>query len=342
MKTKLILCLTLIILCLALILNGGLFDYPSRPIPTIEYAKGFISQPTNEWSGHNFSEIIPPQKASQIILLEERNFQGLFSLKASPDKTRDYYNHFFNHLEHSSRKTQPPYLQSNEEPRAGFAVITSSGNLIHIQVIGDGGLGGGSLAAIISSNGISTRLNVPEFQETSPTNRPVPDTKQLLPSVETDYALDQNAGDWLGRRFKEIIPLNKIKRLAVLEEDMTILDHFVATPELHKKLLQTYHYDQRVGPPPATEAAVNQQEHQIGYGKLFDRFEASSQKAEKISLANNEGTRAKLVLITDAGKVIYLEIVVGIEHHITGVLIHGPGKGVRINLNILPASFDVK
>ena len=82
------------------------------------------------------------------------------------------------------------------------------------------------------------------------------------------------------------------------------------------------------------------------YESLFDRFEASDQKGETSSRTKDETGLAKLILVTDSGEVIYLEIigVLGrIENgsvagnHIAGVLIHGPGKGVRINLNILPA-----
>jgi hypothetical protein len=314
------------ILCLVLVLSGGLLGCSRAPIPPVESAQGSFSGGTvsNQWSGRTFSEILPPQQIKRVLLLDDRFFWNPFLSKpsVSAQETQNYFNQLFNHLEQSGLKTRAPYLADNELTCAQFAIITSSGDVFHIEALSK--LGPGVASLLISGHGIETRIDIKDFQASSVTNLPAIATNQPWLMVETDYLLDQKPGDWAGQRFGQIVPPDKIKRIILLEQFNDIPEYAPAAP---------------------TDDA--RQARQRCYESLFDRFETSNQKAGTNSMTKDECGLAKLVLITDSGEVIYLEIigVLGriengsvVDKHITGVLIHGPGKGVRINLNILPVN----
>ena len=316
-----------ILLCLALVLSGGWLGCSRTPIPPVESAQVSFSGGTisNQWSGRTFSEILPPQQIKRILLLDDRFFRNPFLSKppVSVQETQNYFNQLFNHLEQSGLKTRAPYLADNELTCAQFAIITSSGDVFHIEALSRMGPGGVS-SLLISGHGIETRIDIKDFQASSVTNLPAVATNQPRLTVETDYLLDQKPGDWAGQRFSQIVPSDKIKRIILLEQFDDILEYV-----------------------PAAPAADARQARQRCYDSLFDRFVTSNQKAGTNSMTKDECGFAKLVLITDSGEVIYLEIigVLGriengsvVDKHITGVLIHGPGKGVRINLNILPVN----
>jgi hypothetical protein len=313
-----------LILCLALVLSGTLFDCPSRgqALPLIEDSRGFSSGTSNKWVGHSFREIIPPDDVKNVILFDDRS-QNLLSPKKSPQEIKNYYNRLFDYLEQSDQKAENAFLAGNEGTRAQFAVITSSGNVLRIQALSKMGPGGVS-SVLFSGHGKETRIDIKDFQQSSTTNPPTADATSSLPQVETDYLLEQKPDDWTEKRFEQIVPAGKIKRIILLEE---ITDMFDYIPNMPK--------------------ASTQEEHQNLYGKLFGSFEASAGKAEKLSLANEECPFARLLLFTDSNQIIYLEIIgtLGriennsvVGNHISGVLIHGHGKGVRINLNIAPIS----
>jgi hypothetical protein len=314
-----------LILGLALVLSGAFLGCSRTPIPTVESAQVSFSGGTvsNQWSGRTFSEILPPQQIKRILLLDDRFFRNPFLSKpsASIPETQSYFNQLFNHLERSDQKMGVPCLADNELTCAQFAVITSSGDIFHIEALS--GMGPGGVAGLlISGHGIETRINVKDFRPSPATNQSAVVTNQPRLAVETDYLLDQKPGDWAGQRFGQIVPSDKIKRIILLEQINDIL-HYV----------------------PETPAVDARQARQKCYDSLFDRFETSNQKAGTNSMTKDECGFAKLILVTDSGEVIYLEIigVLGriengavVDKHITGVLLHGPGKGVRINVNILP------
>jgi hypothetical protein len=317
MKSKLL-------LCLALVLSGGLFGCAQPLIPPVETAQDTFSESVpNAWAGRTFSEILPPQEVKHILLLDDAIFRNPFLIKPSAQEIQNYYSQLFNHLECSGQKTSAPYLADNEMTRAEFAVITSSGEIFRVQALSKMGPGGVS-SVLISGHGIEARIDIKDFQQSYVTNQPAFATNQPQLTVETDYLLNQKAGNWDGQRFKQIIPQHKIKRIILLKQAEDLLDYVAMTP-----------------------AVDRQQERQMCYESLFDRFEASSQKGEMVSMNKDEWGLAELILITDSGEAIYLEIV-GVSgriengsvvgNHIAGILIHGPGKGVRINLNILPVS----
>ena len=307
------------ILGLSLILSGGWIGCAGTPIPPIETAQDTFSERIpNEWAGRTFSEILPPQGIKHILLLDDAAFRNPFFLpKPSAQETQDYYIQLFEHLERSGEKTSAPGLADNEMTRAQFAVITKSGDVLRVQALSKGGPEAVS-SVLISGHGIEARINIEDFQRSSATNQPVVAAKQPQLNVETDYLLDQKPGDWAGVRFGQIIQPGKIKRVILFQQAADILNY------------------------------VNgQQERQKCYESLFNRFEASNQKGETISVTKDETRLAEFILITDSGEVIHLEIVGTLPrmengslvgNHIAGVVIHGPGKGVRINLNILPAT----
>lgn len=312
--------------CLALVLSGGLICCARTPIPPVESTQDSISGGTvsNQWSGRTFSEILPPQQIKRILLLDDRFFLNPFLSKPSVtvQETQKYYNQLFDHLERSDQKTHAPYLAAYEMTCAQIAVVIRSGDIFHIEALSGMGPGGVS-SLLISGRGIETRIDIKDFRPSPATNQPAVATNQPQLTVETDYLLDQMPGDWAGQRFGQIISPKKIKRFIVLQQFDDILAYV-----------------------PAAPAADARQSRQMCYESLFGRFEASDQKGETSSRTKDETGLAKLILVTDSGEVIYLEIigVLGrIENgsvagnHIAGVLIHGPGKGVRINLNILPA-----
>ena len=340
------------IFCLTLVWSGGLLagcaneptanPSPSKTtgqrqvFPPIEDVRTFFSSGSNEWYGHSFREIISPPQVKGIILLEDKDLQNPYLPKSSPQQIQDNYNTLFDHLELSDQKAVDPFVAAFEGDSPQFAILTTSGDVIYLEACGGTGM-------LIFGHGIiGTRINITGFGRPSGAAKPPLNTTHSLPSVEVNYVLDQKPDHWAGRRFGQIIQPNKIKRIALLWEDMTMFGHFVETPEVHNRLLRLYGYDTANRPPPSVAAEVEKQEHQIGYGKLLDRFETSDQKGEMIHLAENEAVLAKLIFLTDSGRVIYMEIVGVIDDHITGVLIHGPGEGVRINLTVLPPASDAK
>ena len=181
---------------------------------------------------------------------------------------------------------------------------------------------------LVSGHGIEARIDIKDFRPSLATNQPAVAAKQPQLAVETNYLLDQKPGDWTGLRFEQIISAGKIKRIILLEQIADILDY-----------------------GPTAPMVDSQRGRQMCYESLFDRFETSNQKAGTNSMSKDECGFAKLILITDSGEVIYLEIigVLGriengsvVGRYIAGVLIHGPGKGVRINLNNLPATSAIQ
>lgn len=314
-----------LLLCLALVSSGGVIAGADTLLPPVETARDTFSEPVpNEWAGHTFSEILPPQGIKLILLLDEVDFRNPFFLsKLSARETQNYYNQLFDHLERSGEKTSAPYLADNEMTRAQFAVIPKSGDVLRVQALSK--LGSEDVSSVlVSGHGIEARIDIKEFRPSLATNQPPVAAKQPQLAVETNYLLDQKLGNWAGRRFGQIIPPGKIKRIILFEQAANILDYV-----------------------PATLMADAQREQQMCYESLFDHFETSHQKAGTNSITKGECGLAKLILITDSGEVSYLEIVGflgSIENgsvvgdHISGVLIHGPGQGVRIDLNILPAT----
>ena len=314
-----------IILCLVLVLSGGLAAFARTPIPPVETIVNSVSGSTisNQWSGRTFSEILPPGQIKTILLLDDSVFQNLYLPKPTAQETQSYYNQLFNHLECSTRKTGVPYLADNEMTRAQFAVINRSGDIFRIQALSKMGPGAVS-SLLISGHGLETRMDITDFQPSPVTNPPAVAAQPALPAVETDYLFDQTPGDWAGRRFAQILPPKKIKRIILLDEFTDLLDYV-----------------------PPTPAVVAQQQRQMCYESLFNHFEASRQTARTNSMSKDEVGLAKLILITDSGQVVYLEII-GVSgriengkivgNHIAGVLLHGPSQGVRIDLNIPPAT----
>jgi hypothetical protein len=312
------------ILCLALVLSGGLFGCARTPIPPVETAQdSSVESVPKERAGRTFSEIIPPQEVKHILLLDDAVFRNPFLPKPSIQEIQNYYNQLFNYLERSGQITGAPYLADNEMTGAQFAVITSSGDILRVQALSKMGPGGIS-SVLIPGHGIEARIDIKDFQKSSVTNQPAVAVKQPQLTVETDYLLNQNLGDWAGQRFGQIIPSDKIKRIILLEEVSDVFDYIPNVPKVS-----------------------TQEEHQNLYGKLFGLFEASTGNAEKLSMTRGESPFARLLLFTDSNQIIYLEIIGNsgriengsvVGNHIAGVLIHGPGKSVRINLNIAPVS----
>jgi hypothetical protein len=317
-----------LLLGLALVLSGGLIGSAGTPIPPIETAQDTFSEPVpNEWAGRTFSEILPPQQIKRILPLDDADFRNPFFLsKPSAQETQNYYNQLFEHLECSGEKTSAPYLAGNEMTRAQFAVITSSGDVLRVQALSK--MVEDVSSVLISGHGIEARIDIKDFRPSLSTSRPAVAAKQTLPEVETHYLLDQKPGDWAGLRFGQIISPGKIKRIILLEQIANILDY-----------------------GPTAPLVDSQRGRQMCYESLFDRFETSNQKAGTNSMSKDECGFAKLILITDSGEVIYLEIVGALGRiengsvvgsHIAGVLIHGSGKGVRIDLDILPATSAIQ
>jgi hypothetical protein len=332
MKTK-------ILLCLALVLSGVIGGCAMRQnFPPIEAAESHFPSGSpsgsNEWYGHTFRQLIPPLEAKQILLLDDNPRHDPSLPRPSSQEIQDYYNALLNHLELSNQKAGRTGVSDIEGVSAEIAVVTTAGNIIRLQAIGFGRLG--SISSVsVSGPGMATGMNVAGFPPASRAANAELIAAGGLPSVKTDYVLDQNPGNWAGRRFAQIIQPGKIKRIILLDEDMIIFGRFVETPKLHRQLLGHYYYDRPFAPPPAILAAIEQEEHQLGYGKLLERFEACDEKAEMIHSAGNEHPLAKLIFMTDSGKVMYLEFL-GDGDRITGVIIHGPRQGVRISLSVFP------
>jgi len=158
-----------LLLCLAVVLSGGLFGCARPPIPPVETAQDNFSESVpNEWAGRIFSEIVPPQEVKHILLLDDALFRNPFLLKPSAQEIQNYYNQLFNRLENSGQKTSAPYLADNEMTRAEFAVITSSGDILRVQALSKMGPGGVS-SVLISSHGIEARIDIKDFQQSSVT-----------------------------------------------------------------------------------------------------------------------------------------------------------------------------
>src|SRR5664279_557303 len=182
-----------IILCLVLVLSGGLVggSQQHQAFPLVEDIRACYTSRSNEWNGRCFRDIIPPPQVKHILLLDDADFRNPFLHKPSAQEIQNYYNQLFNHLERSNQKTCAPYLADNESIRVQFVVITSSGNVLHVQALS--GMGpGGVLGVLISGHGIEARINIEDFQRSSMTNQPAVAAKQPLVMVETDYLLNQN------------------------------------------------------------------------------------------------------------------------------------------------------
>jgi len=268
---------------------------------------------------------MPAQAVKQILVLYDRRLQNPTIPKMSPEEVRNYFNQFFNVLENSSEKVvKNADFRDYELTVAGFAVVTSTGEVIHVEAL-SGLRGDVDIAAVmLSTSENRARIDIAGFGPLLTNKPPAVSAKPSLPSVEIDILADQKPGHWAGLRFSQIVQPGKIKRIFLLKHYLGILDYFGKVVPLNSP-----HRDQ------------------LAYRELFGQLEASDHKAGKIVLSEDEERPEAFAMMTDSGELLYLEVVEvksHIEHgsvvgnHIAGVLIHGPGKGVRINLNILPAS----
>jgi hypothetical protein len=308
-----------IILIFALILGGAWFIPVGRPalLPKIESMNQFLSGEHDEWIGSSFHEIMPPGDVKDIILLDNRH---AFFQKLSPQEIKDNYSRLFNQLERSDETAVGPYMTDFEGTSTEFVVVTKSGRIVYIEAVS--GLGYGSVSGLLlHSRGFGARFNLTKFQ-LSATNGPARAAKGPLQPVDMDYFVDQKPGDWNRKRFWQIASPDKIKRVVLFWRTEDILDY------VQEKTRMSF-----------------EEENQFVFSKLFDDFQASTEPAGNIALANGEHPFARLLLIMDSGEVIYMEIVgtagwfengKPVENHISAVLLHSHGKGVRINLNILP------
>jgi len=332
MKTNSILMLTLVLGCA----RSGLAQ-PSPTLPPVEMLHPAWSAAGNAWNGKPFREIIPAGQIKHIILLEDRSQNFLKAPPANPKAVQDNFNQLFRQLERSGQPAGNAYLMDNELLCAQFAVVTTSNEVLHLQACGN--FSSQPNGFWISRPGQSARINITGFK---PTAGATPPANPILPPVEVNYLLNPTPGDWAGQTFRQIIRPEHLRHIFLLEEDMDIVDHFVETPAGREKLLRHYAYDRRLSPPPAIAAAVEQTEHQTGYARLLAGLAASPQTAGPIHLNPNECVRSRLLLFTDTGGIISLEIVTslqiigGADSQITGVLLRGPGQGVRINLTVPP------
>jgi len=311
LKTKLILYLALVL--------GGPLPASAALLPKIEAMDQSLSGEHDTWIGSSFHEVMPPNEVKDIILLDNRH---AFFQKPSPQEIKDNYSELFNQLEQSNETAIGSYMGDNEITLAEFAITTKSGRIIYVEALS--GMGYGSVSGLLlHGRGFGARFNLTKFQ-LSVTNEPPHGTKGPLPSVDMDYLLDQKPRDWNGKIFRQLASPDKIKRIVLLGQTTDVYDYV-----------------------PEKSGLPEEEQNQTIFSKLFDDFQASTGTAENITLAKDEHPFARLLLIMDSGEIIYMEIigtagriengkVVG--NHISAVLLHGHGKGVRINLNILPVA----
>jgi hypothetical protein len=122
------------------------------------------------------------------------------------------------------------------------------------------------------------------------------------PRVEMDFGYIA-AGDWVGKRFRDIIPPNRIKRIVRLTEH-GFAHHNNSLPDYRSKV-------------------------QADYDALMAHLIASKEVAANYGLDAREGTGATLLILTADQQIFWLEVLVQ-EQEISAVTINGTGRGTRI------------
>jgi hypothetical protein len=122
------------------------------------------------------------------------------------------------------------------------------------------------------------------------------------PRVEMDFGY-LAAGDWVGKRFRDIVPPDRIKRIVRLTE------HGFAH---HNNALPNY------------RSIV-----QGDYDALIAHLIASKDAAANYGLDAREGTGATLLILTADQQIFWLEVLIQ-EQEISAVTINSTGRGARI------------
>ena len=123
-----------------------------------------------------------------------------------------------------------------------------------------------------------------------------------VPRVETDFG-EMGARDWAGKRFRDVVPPDRIRRIIRLTE------HGFA------------HHNNGL---PGYLSLV-----QADYDRLVAHLIASNEAATNLGLDAREGVSATLLILTTDEQVFRLEILVR-EQEISAVIINGVKHGARI------------
>jgi hypothetical protein len=122
------------------------------------------------------------------------------------------------------------------------------------------------------------------------------------PSVELTYSTMQ-AGDWSGRRFREIVPPAEIKRIVRVAEQ-GFAHHDRSQPDV----------EQRV---------------QADYDALMAHLIASDVPAGDLAWDAREASLAKLAVLTRSGELYFITVLGRFQKEISAITISGPGNGAR-------------
>ena len=138
--------------------------------------------------------------------------------------------------------------------------------------------------------------------------------KTKYPVVELGYN-SMSSKDWIGLRFREIIPASNIKKVIMIRES-GFAYHNNSLLE-YKKLVQA------------------------DYDALLKYLIDSEERAQNLGWLAEEGILAELIILTNDDQVYHLEIL-GILNRISSVTINSSGKGVRIEIKEFQRSEPIK
>ena len=128
---------------------------------------------------------------------------------------------------------------------------------------------------------------------------PISDNSLGLPAIEMNYN-HMGAGNWKGRKFKDIIPPEKIDRIIRLKQVGLGLKNQVLT--------------------------------RSDYQELISYLLASDGEADHLGLRATESSGPTLIITTKNGQIYYLEIICEMPVGISAVTINGAGQGARFEL----------
>jgi hypothetical protein len=129
--------------------------------------------------------------------------------------------------------------------------------------------------------------------------KPVPDNSSGLPAIENYNYMD--AGDWKGRKFKEIIPPAEIERILVLKQ--------TSVGNLKRSISE-----------------------RSDFQDLISHLLASDVKADDVAWLATESAGSTFIITTKNGQIYYFEIISEWSKGISAVTMNGPGKGARFEL----------
>lgn len=133
------------------------------PLPIVEL--NFTTQRAGNWNGKRFRDIIPPKTIQRIIRIRESGFPELThkGLDANEATTQAGYDSFLAHLFASTEKAKVWGLRAEEHTLAELMVLTTDGQLFHIEIV-KGMIGENSCAILIYGQNKGARIEVSNFQ----------------------------------------------------------------------------------------------------------------------------------------------------------------------------------